>query len=100
MALGCHGLQPLSSLAFRRGWHTLGKLFFFRGFATQKDAGPFSGSAGAAIEDIDIAATVAAPKRGVSNVELPTAVISKVLKECSIIGIVSEPIGNGWHNPA
>ena len=100
MALGCHGWQPLSSLAFRRGWHTLPKLFFFKGFATQKDAGLSSGSAVTAIEDIVIAATVAVPKPGVSSGELPTVVISKVRKEDWIIGIASGPIGNGWQEPA
>lgn len=100
MGLGCHGPQPLSSLAFRRGWHTLPKLFFCRGFATQEDAGLFSGSAVTATEDIVIAAIAVVPKPGVSSGELPTAVINKVRKEDSIIGIVSGLIGNGWHEPA
>ena len=100
MVLGCHGSHPLSSLAFGRGWHTLPKLFFFKGFATQKDAGLSSGSAVTAIEDIVIAATVAVGKPGVSSGELPTVVISRVRKEDWIIGIVNELIGNGWQEPA
>jgi hypothetical protein len=75
-------------------------LFLFRGFATQKDAGFFFGSAVAVIVDIATAATAAVPKPVVSSAELPTVVISKVRKEGSIIEIVSEPIGNGWHKPA
>jgi hypothetical protein len=75
-------------------------LFFFRGFATRKDAGLSFGSAVTATEDIAIAATAAAPKPGESNGELPTVVINKVRKEDWIIGIVSEPIGGGWQEPA
>ena len=100
MALGCHGPQPLSSLAFGRGWHTLPKLFFFKGFATRKDAGLPFGSAVTAIGDIAIAATVAVPKPAVSSAELPTVVISKVRKEDWIIGIASGTIENGWQEPA
>jgi len=100
MALGCHGPQPLSSLAFGREWHTLPKLFFFKGFARRKDAGLSSGSAVTAIGDIVIAASAAVPKPAVSSAELPTVVISKVRKEDWIIGIVSGPIGNGWQELA
>jgi hypothetical protein len=75
-------------------------LFFFRGFATQKDAGLFFLSSVAATEDIGIAASAAAGKPGESNGALPTVVTSKVPKEGSIIGIVSERIGNGWQEPA
>jgi len=100
MALGCHGQQPLSSLAFGREWHILPKLFFFKGFATRKDAALSFGSAVTAIEDIVIAAIAAVPKPGVSNAELPTVVISKVRKEGWIIGIVSGPIGHDWQKHA
>jgi len=75
-------------------------LFFFKGFAAQKDAGLFSGSAVTAIGDIVIAATAAVAKPAVSNGELPTVVISKVWKEDWIIEIASGPIGNGWQEPA
>jgi hypothetical protein len=75
-------------------------LFFFRGFATRKDVVLSFGSAAVATEDIDIAATAAAAKHGVSNAELPIVVISKVPKEGSIIGIVSGRIGSGGHKPA
>jgi len=100
MALNCHDVWLMSSLAFGREWHTRAKLFCVRGFAGLKTAVFLSGSAATAIVGISIAATTAAPRDAASSVAPQTCVISKASKEDSTIGTASGPIGSGWPPPA
>ena len=100
MALSCHDVWPMSSLAFGREWHTQAKLFCVRDFAGHKVAEVLSGSAATVIAAISIAAISAAPKDAASSVVLQTCVISKASKEDSITGTASRHTGSGWPAPA
>ena len=71
------------------------KMFYAKGFAVGMNAMPFSGSVVTATMASNIAATIAAPKRVGSSVELPTIVIEQLSRESLIKGIVNERTGYG-----
>ena len=100
MALSCHDVWRMSSLAFGREWHTQAKLFCVRDFAGLKTAAFHSGSAVTAIVGSSIAATSAGPRDAASSVAPQTCVISKASKEDSITGTASGPTGSGCPPPA
>ena len=70
-------------------------MFSAKGFAAGTDATPYSGSAAAAIMVSNIVASIAAPKRDVSNEELQTSAIEKLLREDLISATGNERIAGG-----
>ena len=70
-------------------------MFSVKGFAAGKNVTPYSGSAAAAIMASNIAASIAAPKRAVSSVELQTSATEKLRKEDLINETDNEPIAGG-----
>jgi hypothetical protein len=70
-------------------------MFSAKGFAAGEDVTPYSGSAAAAIMGSNIAASIAAPKRAVSNVGPQTSATEKLWKEDLINETDSERIADG-----
>jgi glycerol-3-phosphate acyltransferase PlsY len=71
-------------------------MFCVKGFAGGKGVARYFGFAAAVTGASNIAATIAAAKRGGSSVEQQTSVIGKVQRGDLINGIDSRPIGRGW----
>jgi hypothetical protein len=70
-------------------------MFCAKGFAVGKNVTPYSGSAAAAIMASNIAASIAAPKRAVSNVGPQTSATEKLWEEDLINETDSERIADG-----
>jgi hypothetical protein len=70
-------------------------MFSAKGFAVGKNVTPYSGSAAAAIMASNIVASIAAPKRAVSNVGPQTSATEKLWKEDLINATGNERIAGG-----
>jgi hypothetical protein len=73
-------------------------MFSDKGFATGANAGPYSGSAAAAIVGIVTAVTVADTKHVGNSFVPPTSVTEKLWKQNWIKETASEPIAYAWQN--
>jgi hypothetical protein len=71
-------------------------MFCVKGFAAGRDAGRFFGFAAPAIEASATAASIAATKHAVHNVEPLTFVTARVQRVGLTNGTGREPIDNGW----
>jgi len=89
-AIGCHDRQPVSSLAFGRGWNGH-RMFCVRDSAAQEDAAFCSAFAAAVTAASSTAVIGAGSRRAGNNAALQTFVISRARKEGWIIAIANAP---------